>query len=161
MFSDGWMMTKVDPSRTPEESYQRALRGWREDTFGRPGPKSVLVHPGGKETGLGLEVIQPLGLRETIIEFKTEPTLAMVYTVLNPRWYSFPVEEYMSTISFEPHQETGGTLVRWHSQWTPLCTPCGWIVTVLVKLVISSSLEYMIQHDNTRATTTKNDKTDL
>ena len=141
-FTAEYETTRVCMHLTPEEAYQRALQGWRTG-FGRSvGPLPTVVKAGDAQTGVGLVIEQPLvGLQESIVEHKTDPVLAMVYTVLNPQWYTCPVEKYIGQISFEPQGD--GTLVRWHGKWTPL-SMMGWFVQPVVSTLMNQFIDYIV-----------------
>ena len=130
------------PHRTPQEAYQRWLRGWRVDNFGQLSiAKPNLIEWGDENTGVGNIVERPGGIRESIVRSSLNKNIT--YTVLNPMWYQFPVEHYESTVMFR-RDGNGGTVVEWRSNWTPM-PRCNWVVRFLVRTVLNLYIPYVVQ----------------
>ena len=148
---------------TLEECRARCLRGWAVDNLGLPWfvPKPVRVRcRGDQATGAGLEVtrVPPAGLREGILDVVRavdgcgNEDLTVVYKVLNPGWWTFPVEDHCGWIRFYRRSSGEGSddklLLEWTVKWTPLSIPVfqrQWetALEAAIRYVIETASDYM------------------
>jgi hypothetical protein len=109
--------------------------------------------------------IPPFGLREGITNCSADEdddgAWIMTYRVLNPGWFTWPVEDYVANVYFtkaasgsaeQAGQEAGTnpaatTIVEWHSQWTPL-PPAGPVVSFLVRVMLNCLIDYVAEVDS-------------
>ena len=147
-----------------DDCYQRVVKAWREENIGLPWyVLPPFVRDGGDPiTGVGLTVVRfppPGALQERIISYKetqqdiddTEASLSssktdtavltgkeLVYKVMNPGWWTWPVSEHEGRIQCTSISKDTDTEIQliWTVQWTPLNLP-----GVLAKTVMQRLLE--------------------
>jgi len=151
-YTKEYVLERVCPNKTPEVAYQVALYGWRQDNFHKLGPKPKILNYGNPETGVGFEIVQPvIGLHEKIIghsQDKNNGTIGLYFAPLNPKWYTFPVKNYMTHLTFTKTEDGTGTKIRWHSKYTPLLCS-GILVHFFISTTLSAYTKYIINNDKT------------
>ena len=124
-YSETIVVRRSLQSTTPRKAYQCAVAAWKQNLGLWFLPPAFLLNQGDPETGVGLVVmrIPPLGLREGIVDYdeSAENHLRMIYKVLNPSPFTWPVSEHVGEILFRPDVNNDGDCeLEWTVRWTPL-----------------------------------------
>jgi hypothetical protein len=158
---------------TPSQGYQRCLKGWRQDNLGLwLLPPPLILKQGDAETGVGFVLVRvpPVGLREGILECskndkgndKGNDDWEMKYAILNPGWFTWPVQEHEGRIRFSSETDNGNgdtdgggsTVMEWSVQWTPLSVPAVLqglfekFLLLLTERIITTAADYVARDDN-------------
>jgi hypothetical protein len=86
----------------------------------------------------------------------------MKYAILNPGWFTWPVQEHEGRIRFwretnNRNDDTDGgcgTMMEWTVQWTPLNVPAVFqgplekLLFVLTELIVTTAADYIARDDN-------------
>lgn len=142
-YTHNYQVRRTIPDKSPAQAYKKCLQGWREENFNLPLNPPFILHQGDQITGKGFELmrIPPFGLREAIIDHEHGPQLVMIYKVMNPGWFTYPVVEHQGKVTFIPKNE--GTELDWNIQWTPL-PHCGWVTQFFTELVVNKCVEFVV-----------------
>jgi hypothetical protein len=156
-FGDSSSQTRI----TPAIGYHRCLQAWRQENLGLwflPSPQ--IICKGDADTGVGfvLQRIPPAALREGIVESccKDPEKWEMTYQILNPGWFTWPVQEHQGSICFSnSDNESPGaaTEMEWTVQWTPLSVPLilkGPLETILMtltRIIVSRAADHIARDD--------------
>ena len=110
-------------------AYRSCVEAWRSENLGLfLVPPPIVWNRGDEETGQGLVLIRipPVGLQEGIVDVKLHQWIR--YQVLNPGWWTWPVQEHQGTIVFQeqaatdesPEPFSRGCVMEWKVEFTPL-----------------------------------------
>ena len=113
---------------------------WREG--GGFGPRPAVEAPG-DPFGIGCtrRIGGRVGVREQIVA--GDPPRSLAYRVLNPSWWTYPVEGHLAELRFHPLSD-GGCEVEWRVSVLPKWG-AGWLVGVLTRYVIVRYLECLVR----------------